>query len=206
MLNIRIEDLGKKFQYEWIFRGINLKINSLQSYAVVGPNGSGKSTFLKVLAGAILPNLGKVDYFLDDKAVKPDLIYRQLVICAPYLELVEEFTLLEAINFHQQFKQFKEGIDVPVFLERTGLKKAKNKQIRYFSSGMKQRLKLGFAFYTDVPLVLLDEPTTNLDHQGEAWYQQEIQACLEKQLILIGSNQPNEYDFCKQTISLLDYK
>ena len=146
MLNIRIENLGKKFQYEWIFKGINLEINSSQSYAIVGPNGSGKSTFLKVLAGAILPNQGEVDYFLCDKSVRPDQIYRQLVICAPYLELVEEFTLLEAINFHQQFKQFKKEIDISVFLEKTGLKKAKNKQIRYFSSGMKQRLKLGFAF------------------------------------------------------------
>ncbi|MDX2303395.1 MAG: ABC transporter ATP-binding protein [Microscillaceae bacterium] len=206
MIAVKIHELGKKFQYEWIFRGLSLVLNPRETYAIIGPNGSGKSTFLKILAGAIPSNQGKIEYTLHQKNIPIESIYRHLILAAPYLELVEEFTLLEAIRFHTRFKNMIADMDEHLFLEKTGLQKAAYKPIRYFSSGMKQRLKLGFAFYTDVPLLILDEPTSNLDKQGTAWYQEEIRQCLGKRLIVLGSNQPEEYSFCNHLIDISAYK
>ena len=86
------------------------------------------------------------------------------------------------------------------------MEKSKNKLIRYFSSGMKQRVKLALAFCADTPLLMLDEPTANLDAQGSNWYLQLIEQFAAGRLTIICSNQPNEYAFCKNRLNLLDFK
>ena len=91
-------------------------------------------------------------------------------ICAPYLEVVEEMTLTEFLNFHHGFKPFLSGITTDFIITAIGLEKAVNKQIRYYSSGMKQRVKLAQCIFSDTAIVLLDEPCTNLDATGIELY------------------------------------
>jgi ABC-type multidrug transport system ATPase subunit len=71
---------------------------------------------------------------------------------------------------------------------------------------MKQRLKLLMAVYADTPLLLLDEPCSNLDNQGIEWYRNLVQTQLKKRTIIIASNQLFEYDFCDSTLSVHDFK
>lgn len=130
--------------------------------------------------------------------------YKYLSIAAPYLELIEEMTATEFLSFHSKFKSLTTAI--PSILEETGLAKAAAKQIRYFSSGMKQRLKLAQAFFSDTPVLLLDEPTTNLDAEGIALYQSLIQKFGAGRLVIISSNDEQEYGFCKEVIRIGDYK
>jgi ABC-type multidrug transport system ATPase subunit len=205
-MEIIINQLGKRFKYEWIYQNLNLQLQSGKSYAILGPNGSGKSTFLKSLSGLLPATEGTIEYSIKGKKISPEYWYKYIVWAAPYLELIEEFTLQEQVDFQRKFKKFKENISTKDFISQIGLKKATHKPIQYFSSGMKQRLKLGLAFYADVPMILLDEPTSNLDSEGIAWYKQEVQSNLTKQLVVICSNQGYEYDFCPNQINISDYK
>ncbi len=206
MLTITAEDIGKKYRREWIFRHVNLTLTAGTSYTFVGPNGSGKSTFLQLISGVMPATEGKLAYQLGDKTLLPDDWFRQVNMAAPYLELIEELTLTELLTFHQTFKPFKSGMNTESVLERMFLSHARNKEIKYFSSGMKQRVKLGLAFFSDTPLVILDEPTANLDRQGANWYLDEVQQLGPEQILLIGSNQPEEYTFCPNVLSVMAWK
>lgn len=205
-MQIIIDGLGKRFNREWIFRNVTLELNAGNSYTFVGPNGSGKSTLLQVISGVMPLTEGKITYQLSKKALDEDDWYRQIVLAAPYLELIEEFSLIELLNFHAGFKPFKAGITHDEILQRLELEASKDKAIKYFSSGMKQRLKLALAFYSDVPVVMLDEPTSNLDAKWSAWYREEVQHLASDQLVLLCSNVPAEYDFCDKIINVGEYK
>ncbi|MBA4851161.1 ABC transporter ATP-binding protein [Emticicia sp. BO119] len=203
---IELANIGKKYRNEWIFRNTSLSFTAKESYTFVGPNGSGKSTLLQVIASILPQSEGQITYTSDGQPISIDDIFRKIVIAAPYLELVEEFTLLEIVEFHQQFKPFKNQISPAQLLEFIELTPHKNKTVRNFSSGMKQRLKLGLAFYSDCPIILLDEPTSNLDTQATRWYLDQIEQHTNERLLIICSNQPHEYDFCKNIIDVRDFK
>lgn len=205
-MKIELSKIGKKYRNEWIFRNTNLTFSSNESYTFVGPNGSGKSTLLQVIAGSLPQSEGEIIYTENGSVVSMEEIFRKITIAAPYLELIEEFTLLELVSFHQKFKPLKDNITPIEFLELIQLAPHKNKPIRNFSSGMKQRLKLGLAFYSDCPVIMLDEPTSNLDAQASAWYLNQVELHKHNRLLIICSNQPQEYTFCKNIIDIRDYK
>jgi ABC-type multidrug transport system ATPase subunit len=206
MLSILLDQAGKRFQYEWIFKNISLVLDPNEKVAVTGSNGSGKSTLLKCMAGLIPLTDGKVRYQMDQQEIAETDFFLHLAVSAPYLELPEEFTLAELLNFHFKFKKKTASLSVDDMLEIMYLTEAKNKQIQYFSSGMKQRLKLGLCFFSDVPLLLLDEPTANLDRKGMDWYQEMIAGYGSNRTILICSNDPREYTFCTKIIQMENYK
>ncbi len=203
---ITLQNIGRRFNRDWIFRGIDHTFESGKIYAVLGPNGSGKSTLLQVLNGSLAPSIGTINYFFEDKSVEIDDVYQHLSLAAPYLELIEEFTLAEMIDFHFKFKSYKTGIDKDTLFELLAMPGSKNKLIKYFSSGMKQRLKLALAFCADTPLLMLDEPTSNLDTQGVDWYLSLVQQFAQNRLTIICSNQEHEYNFCDEQLSISDYK
>ncbi len=199
-MEIILKNVGKKFIYDWVFRKIDLKLKNNEIYAITGPNGSGKSTFLQVLSGMQPATEGEIVYKENDKVITSDKIFKYVTIAAPYLELIEEMTLTELINFHLQFKNFNSKISVTDFIDIIRLPKAKNKTVNFFSSGMKQRLKLGLALYSDCPILILDEPASNLDKEGFDWYKEEIIKNSICRLVLIASNQTQEYDFLTENI------
>ncbi|MFD2935631.1 ABC transporter ATP-binding protein [Spirosoma flavum] len=206
MLTISAEGIGKKYRREWIFRRVNLTLNAGTSYTFVGPNGSGKSTLLQLLTGSLPTTEGNLIFSLNNKLIDPDNWFRQVSIAAPYLELVEELTLDELLIFHQTFKPFRANLTPEAIADRLLLTHARHKEIKYFSSGMKQRVKLGLAFFSNSPVVILDEPTANLDRQGAAWYHEQVRQLGPDQLLLIGSNQPDEYDFCPNVLDVMQWK
>jgi ABC-type multidrug transport system ATPase subunit len=204
-MHIKLNNTGKRFNLEWIFRHVEFEFSSGKSYAIVGANGSGKSTLLQVIAGALMHSEGNIIYADDQQKIIPnDVIFEQISIAAPYLELIEEMTATEFLTFHQTFKTFIKPI--PEILQEIGLPEAANKQIRYFSSGMKQRLKLGQAFFSNTSILLLDEPTTNLDGVGIQLYLRLIRDYAEKRLLIICSNDEAEYGFCDEKIIVEKYK
>lgn len=203
---IKASGLGKDFNLNRIFTQFSYTFNSGLSYAITGPNGSGKSTLLMTLAGFITPTKGVLEYFDAENKIDPENWYKYLVLATPYLQLIEEFTLKEFLAFHFKFKPISNGVQLEEIPKKCGLEAHNSVFIKNFSSGMKQRLKLGIGFYSDTPILFLDEPTGNLDASGISWYKNEITGLLEKKLILIASNQPNEYDFCQHTIDLSTLK
>jgi ABC-type multidrug transport system ATPase subunit len=224
MMKISLLDAGKRFNREWIFRHFNYQFLPSSSYAITGANGSGKSTLLQVIAGSTLHSEGNVmyertidhrpptidesrpratDYGPQFKTIISEP-YKYISFAGPYLELIEEMTAMEFLSFHNKFKQLTENI--PFILNFTGLKSAADKQIRYFSSGMKQRLKLAQAFFSDSKVLLLDEPTTNLDAEGIVLYHDLIRDYAGDRIVIVSSNDEDEYGFCTEVIRIGDYK
>lgn len=206
MMTIALSDTGKRFNREWIFRNLSYTFHAGRSYAITGPNGSGKSTLLQAIAGSLTISSGKISYTLQDQPVDPEKAYRHLSIAAPYLELIEEMTALEFLAFHEKFKPLLPGMGQLDILEKVGLAPAANKQIRFYSSGMKQRLKLAQAIFSDTQVVLLDEPCTNLDTAGITIYQDLITNNTTHRLVIVSSNDLQEYHFCESVISIADFK
>lgn len=203
-MQITLTNTGKRFNKEWIFRHCNYSFITSKKYAITGPNGSGKSTLLQVIAGSILMNEGTIGFSIGISNISPEQQYKYISIAAPYLELIEEMTSLEFLTFHTSFKPFVvSNIEV---LKIAGLENAANKQIRYFSSGMKQRLKLAQAFLSNSSILLLDEPTTNLDADGIALYQRLIEKFTKEKIVIISSNDKQEYSFCDEVIEIGIYK
>lgn len=207
---IQLTDAGKRFNRDWIFRKVNATFEAGKSYAVIGPNGSGKSTLLQVIAANIQASEGKAEWKtkLKDEwsAVNENDVFRYISVCAPYLEVIEEMTAAEFLSFHESFKPLLPQVTITQIIDIIGLRKAADKQIRYYSSGMKQRIKLAQAIFSDVQVLLLDEPCTNLDTTGFALYHQLIEMYCKNKLIVVSSNDVNEYDFCAERLSIMDYK
>lgn len=204
-MKIEAKDLSKRFNREWIFKNLNFQFTETR-YAIVGPNGSGKSTLLQILWGQMLPSKGEIIYTLNDKVLPVDEVFNHVAIATPYLELIDEFTLNEMVDFHFRFKKSRHGKNTKELLELFELSHASDKTIANFSSGMRQRLKLGLAFYSQTAALFLDEPTTNLDKKAIAWYQQQLANIPAETLVLIASNQEHEYPTTAIKLNILAYK
>jgi ABC-type multidrug transport system ATPase subunit len=204
MLSVEVLHAAKRFHNEWIFKNLNLQLLQGDSLAIMGANGSGKSTLLKCISGSLPLTQGSISYRKNTETIAPEDWFRHISFASPYLELPEEFTLEECVSFHFKFK--KPALGLGDLGEILGLAAHKTKRISQFSSGMKQRIKLGLALFSDVPLVLLDEPTSNLDAQGIAWYQDMMQSYSSHRILIVCSNEAREVEFCKQKITLEDFK
>jgi ABC-type multidrug transport system ATPase subunit len=206
MIEIKLKGLGKRFQYDWIFKNLTINIPGGTKCAITGGNGSGKSTLLKCISAINPFTEGKIEYYLNNNELPESEVFNYLTISAPYLELPEEFSLKELLVFHFKFKKPISGIDHEGMMHKMYLYEHRNKPISQFSSGMKQRLKLGLCLFSDVPLVLLDEPTSNLDEKGIHWYLEMIGEFGKDRTIFICSNDSREYGFCNQRIHMDDFK
>lgn len=206
-MRLDAQSLGRRYGRQWIFRQLSHDFQPGSATAILGPNGAGKSTLLSILAGQLLPSEGQVAYSLAGQPVGVAEVPRHLAYCAPYLELPEDFTLLELLAFHTRLKPLRPGVSIPDLVEIMYLHKARHQAVRTFSSGMKQRLKLGLALYAAAPLLLLDEPTTNLDAQGTAWYLEHVARVRDpSRLVVVSSNVPAEYGFCDAQVRITDFQ
>ena len=208
-MRLDAQNLGRRYGRQWIFRNLSYAFEPGSATAILGPNGAGKSTLLSILAGQLLPSEGTVLYeaALNGKQLPVAEVPRLLAYCAPYLELPEDFTLLELLAFHTRLKPLRPGVSITDLVGIMYLHKARHQAVRTFSSGMKQRLKLGLALYADTPLLLLDEPTTNLDAQGAAWYLEHVARVRDvNRLVIVSSNVPAEYGFCDGQVRITDFQ
>ncbi len=205
-MKISLTDAGKRFNRDWIFRHLTYEFSAGRSYAIVGPNGSGKSTLLQVLSGSMQLNEGNGQWSMVNAQCPNEEVYKHVTICAPYLEVVEEMTLIEFLNFHSGFKPFLPSLTLQKIISILGLENAVNKQIRNYSSGMRQRVKLAQAIFSDVPVILLDEPCTNLDAAGIQLYHDLINEYCKNRMVVVSSNDEVEYKFCKEKLNIFDYK
>jgi ABC-type multidrug transport system ATPase subunit len=205
-MTISLEHISKRFQRHWIFKDIDCTFNVPGTYALLGSNGSGKSTLLRIIAGIQAPSLGKVAYTVAGKIADHNSAFPQISFCAPGMEIVEELTLREFLSFHFSFKKSLQSFSKEQIIKIIGLADAADKPIGDYSSGMKQRVKLAQAIFSDTPALLLDEPCTNLDQQGVDQYRSWIEQYTRGRMVIVASNDVREYFFCKEQIALEKYK
>jgi ABC-type multidrug transport system ATPase subunit len=201
-MDLSIQKLSKAFNQRKIFQDLNFTIRSGSRFSITGANGSGKSTLLKIISGGLLPTTGRIDYTLHGQMIPEDLLYNHVHFVAPYNTVIEELTLPELFHLHKKlglleafsaYKQWQSRLEYPFRPER---------QIKTFSSGMKQRVKLGLALLDDRPLILLDEPGSNLDQQGKEWFFGLLHHLKASQTLIIASNDHMEIEYCSTTILL----
>lgn len=205
-MTISLNQVGKRYQQHWVFKGIDYTFEAGKQYAVLGANGSGKSTLLRIISGMQHANKGTIEYVIEGKKTASEHIFNKVSYCAPGMDLIEEMSLSEFLAFHFTFKKMIPSFDVKSIMETMGMLAVRNKFIHEFSSGMKQRVKLAQAFFTDTPILLLDEPCSNLDTQGVDMYQQWLQQYTAGRLVIIASNDEREYTGVAATISIQDYQ
>lgn len=206
-MKISLADIGKHFNRDWIFRKLSYTIEDNTVCAIVGPNGSGKSTLLKIIAQAELPSEGKVNFTDNNQIILAEKAYQHISFAAPYIDLPEQLSFKEFFEFNQQFKPLKKATSFDEFASIVFLEDAKDKQILYFSSGMKQRLKLGISILSKSPILILDEPTANLDEEGVAFYQKILKENYQDRIVLIGSNEAEkDLSLATKSLSLTEYK
>lgn len=200
-MEILVQNLSKKFRQEFVIRQLNYTFRSGYSYAITGPNGSGKSTLLQLIAQYTLPNTGTVTM----AGVDPEQVYANITYAAPYVELIEEYTLEEHVDILIKANYLPSSVSIDSFEEYIELQPNRHKSIKNYSSGMRQKIKLGFALLSDRPVLLLDEPTTNFDEQAKEWFFNRLNDQRNK-LIIIASNEGSEINFCQEKISIQEFK
>ncbi|MCU0382938.1 MAG: ATP-binding cassette domain-containing protein [Cyclobacteriaceae bacterium] len=203
--SLKAENLGKRFRKEWIFRNFNFEFKAGNRYAITGPNGSGKSTLLQLLWGQTLPTTGTVNYTFSNKPLIVEKLFEHVTITAPYLDVIEELTLIELLKFHFKLRKAVNNYSIDEIMATLELEHAAQKAVVFFSSGMKQRLKLGLAVLTQHSFLFLDEPFTNLDEASCLW----AKKLLEKhpsEITCIASNDKREFEQANEVINLKHYK
>jgi ABC-type multidrug transport system ATPase subunit len=205
-ISIATHQLTKRFNREWVFKNFTFEFREGHTYAIIGPNGSGKSTLLQVLWGQVPPTSGRLQYTGKKGLIPLEDVSNTVSIATPYMDLIEEFTLLEQLSFHFKLKRIRNNMPIADLINTMYMGDARNKYLSNFSSGMRQRVKLALAFYTEADLIFLDEPGTNLDDRAFEWYRNELRKLPRSSLVLIASNNPAEYPESAVKIDLLNYK
>jgi len=206
-MEIRLQNIAKHFGREVVFQNVDLTLASGSRTAILGANGSGKSTLLQLIGGALIPTAGSIEHRINEGLVAQEEVYRHIAIAAPYLGLYEDLSLRQVIDFHARFKPLRGGLEVQDVARITYLEPALEKPVMHFSSGMKQRLKLALAILSDTPLLLLDEPASNLDAEAIAWYRALLLEHVDGRTVLVASNrQAAEHDLCTSGLEIGAFK
>jgi len=207
LINIQLNNLSKKYINEWIFRNINYTIAPADKLAILGSNGSGKSTLLQTIASFLIPTKGEITWQNGQDRLADEEIYKKLSMASPYMELIEDFTLTELVEHQRTFKPFLKNHSAAEIISMMELDHAAAKYLKNYSSGMRQRVKLGLAILADCPVLLLDEPCTNLDARSIAWYQNIIQQfALHKTIVVCSNTVKEEYAFCTSSLEVEKFK
>ena len=203
-MKIDLKGCGKSYNRRWLFRDLSCNFQSSESWALLGPNGSGKSTLSLLLCAQVWPTEGTVTWSFKDKAIAPESLFSYVSLASPAMELPEEFTFRELLELQGRIKPFlvEQVAEVAKALCDFD-NRVLDKPVYAYSSGMKQRVKLVLAALCDTPLLLLDEPLTNLDAAGFHTYEKIIQEYTQHRLVIVASNREDEYGFCKNTLRIV---
>ncbi len=200
MVKIELDSVGKRYDFRWIFRKMSLSLQSGTAYGVKGPNGSGKSTLLKIISGYLSPSEGSILYSINSIPIHRDQIYTHVSMSAPYIAVIDDFSVEEMFAFHFSLKKSRNEMSIKDIIANCYLTESKNTLVKHLSSGMMQRLKLAICIWTDAEIYLLDEPGTNLDDNALSWYHSVIASLSQEKLLIVASNVKD--DFPPQSVFL----
>ncbi len=201
-MDLSIQKLTKSFNQQSVFQNLTFTIHSGSKFAITGPNGSGKSTLLKILSGGMLPTEGHIDYTYSGDTILEDTLYKHVHFVAPYNTVIEELNLAELFSLHKKLGLLSAFESVDHWVKKLEYKFNPDHPIKTFSSGMKQRVKLGLALLDNRPLILLDEPGSNLDAGGKEWLYSMVHSLSPNQTLIIATNDPAEIALCSASISV----
>lgn len=195
------KSISKRYNRNVIFKEFSYTFEPGHIYAILGPNGSGKSTLIKVLSGQVEPDDGILEHFGQKDAYNS---FQDIGLTAPYVSVPEEFNFAELLAFHGQFKT--PDSEIKEIIHNTGLEHAAKIPIKDYSSGMKQRVKLCLNLFFRHKIHLFDEPCSHLDQEGFSWFNSQLKQLPKDRILIIGSNNPDEYVQSDQQIEIQLFK
>ena len=201
-------NLSKKYINKLVFKGVNFELLQGDSLAVTGRNGSGKSTLVKILSGLIKQTAGEINLSIDGNEVIHEKRFLHYGLISPYLNLYDELTAFENLNFFYKLKcKDSNGEDkINLLLEKVNLLKRKDDFVKDYSSGMKQRLKLAFSVISDPKVLFMDEPRSNLDEEGIAIAYGIAEEQKQRGILIIATNEKEDTSLCNKFLSVEEYK
>jgi len=202
-LKISANGLSKAYNRREIFSNVNFQLKENDSLAITGRNGAGKSTLIKIIANIISQTKGEISISDKEKEIPKSKIFSIVGFVAPYLQLYDEFTALENMRIIKNIRNVLiSEKNILELLNKVGLYKNRNDFVRTFSSGMKQRLKYACALLHDPPLLLLDEPNSNLDEEGVKMVWEIIEEQKAKGILVVATNEIEDSKLCTKIINL----
>ncbi len=208
-LTVISENLTKKYSGKTIFAELNFNLSYGQSAVIVGRNGSGKSTLMKIVSGLISPTAGRMRFLRDDNELDREFVRTSMGFVSPYLNLYDELTALENLRFFSGLKSGKDNSDdekLKSHLQFVGLYERRNDEVKAYSSGMKQKLKIAFSLLNEPELLLLDEPRSNLDRDGISIIEKIAEGQKEKGVLIIATNDEDDLKLCEMKINIEEHK
>ena len=196
-----LDRVGKQYETDWLFRDLSWTFGSDQVSGITGANGSGKSTLLKILSGFVTPTEGSVS-FLDNSQNAIEPISDNLSFAAPYIQAPADFSLVELLKYHGTFRSYRTGVTIDDLLVLSDFHKQQNRLVRELSSGMRQRLNLTMAMYTDSSLLLLDEPTSNLDKKYKSWFYDQLSSTKDDRVVVVATNESDDLKVVDKVLDL----
>lgn len=200
-IKLQALNLTKKFDRKMIFENVNFELTRSSSVAITGRNGSGKSTLIKIIANLLSGSSGELNLFSGDKKVRKEVVYRYIGFVSPYLNLYDEFTGAENLKIASGIRGISND-NADTVLKRVGLFERRHDLLKIYSSGMKQRLKIAFAILHDPEILLLDEPTSNLDAEGVSVVDDIAGEYRKDRILIIATNDAHEKSLCETEINL----
>jgi heme exporter protein A len=202
-MKLEIQSISKFFGTRQILDNINLELSDKGSAAITGPNGAGKSTLIRILCGLIRPTSGRIRLTDDNDPVKKDNYFKYISLVAPYLELYDQLSAMENILFFAGLLRAQNVKNkIRRLFDRLHLSGYENEQVKTYSSGMKQRLKYIFALLSEPDILLIDEPTSNLDDKGIHIIHTIMKDQKKQGILIFATNDKRDLEFGDQRIEL----
>ncbi|MGQ9526132.1 MAG: ABC transporter ATP-binding protein [Armatimonadota bacterium] len=203
MVTVELRRLSKAFGSRVLFKDVDMKLHSGECLVVTGRNGSGKTTLLRIIAGLARPSRGQVLVADEAGPMDPFRLRRHLGLVAPDLVLYDELTALENLVFFARLRGISpDRARAEALLEFVGLHRRGNELVGTFSSGMKQRLKYAYALQHSPSVLLLDEPTTNLDDDGVEMVRRVVLMQKERGVLILATNSIEEAAYGDKVLRL----
>ncbi len=208
MNKLTLDNVAKRFGRRILFKKLSCEVAGGEALAITGANGSGKSTLLKIIAGVMSPTKGNVmlevggdQVPLEDRPLRTGFV-------SPYLNVYDGFSARENLAFIARARRLTDAeATIDSLIELVTLKGREDDLVKTYSSGMKQRVKFAAAMLTTPDVLILDEPTTNLDTAGITMVRSVMTQQLERNGILIlASNNAEEAAWCNASLNIEDHR
>lgn len=202
MIQLQADSLTKRYGKKSVLNGISFSYEGTV-LGIAGANGSGKTTLLKCLTGLLKPSSGSVTWQIQGKIINRADLKSHLGYAAPYIQLYEELTVSENLQFLSDLGNHAGHSDLNELLKNFDADDFADSLYGNLSTGQQQRIKLAASAVKDPSILILDEPGSNLDEKGKKLVEDMVSGYAQKgKMIIIASNQTDELKLCNKIIDL----